>query len=533
MKSSKTYRVTRSGRDVFVGDAEGLLREAREGNILANDLIFDPTLEKWVFARSLSLLAGFTLKGRRQVGVDTADIEPSQVLNEAGLHKKNRRRLVLLRGAGALLMFASTALLIYLLPAAAPTEEKSLTRFAEDTPSMRYEGSGAGVDTKGQDRAGPSNLDSKAVEIEATQGDPGRSGRFGRQAQLENPSGARPDGPSGAEQAGTQGGSAGGPSQGPAGQGQGAGETGGGQNQPEGAGPGAGEGQAAGAADGRSGGLGSPGGAGAGATPERGGQGEPSAQGKSVPQGSQAPADGTNPGDTQKTGPDEAKLKGQDGRAPEADEGPTAQEQAQTVKTPERRRPLQTPRVYDRPEANAKPPARLPVAPRSGSQPLVTLKASRNESRIVRARQLSEAMRTLSRAEAAEGPVAPADLLTARYQARMARNSLALDDRKHPDLETAETLIKKLSKAFMEMCTSLHSDDFCALKEKEPDWPDVVVRNVVQKQALVGMSKDQLGAAWGLPKDIRKERRGRRYCYTEDCSRFARVMGDVVVEVSD
>ena len=54
----------------------------------------------------------------------------------------------------------------------------------------------------------------------------------------------------------------------------------------------------------------------------------------------------------------------------------------------------------------------------------------------------------------------------------------------------------------------------------------------IQKQALVGMSKDQLGAAWGLPIDIRKERRGRRYCYTEDCSRFARVMGDVVVEVS-
>ena len=188
--------MTRSGRDVFVGAADGLLREAREGRILANDLIFDPTLEKWVFARSLSLLAGFTLKGRRQVGVDTEDVVETQILNASDLHKKNRRRTMVLRGAGAMLMLVSTALLIYLVPDTAPKEEKSLTRFAEDTPSIRYEGSGPGVNTKGEDRAGTSNLDNKAVEIEvAPQGEPGRSGRFGRKPNSKIPS-AQVDGPS-------------------------------------------------------------------------------------------------------------------------------------------------------------------------------------------------------------------------------------------------------------------------------------------------------------------------------------------------
>ena len=62
------YRVTRGGQDIYEGQLDGLLEAAREGDILANDLIFDASIEKWVFARSLSALTGFPLKGRRLGG---------------------------------------------------------------------------------------------------------------------------------------------------------------------------------------------------------------------------------------------------------------------------------------------------------------------------------------------------------------------------------------------------------------------------------------------------------------------------------
>jgi len=60
--SPQQYRVTRSGRDVFVGDGEALVAAAEEGRVRENDLIFDPATDTWVFARSHELLEDHDLE---------------------------------------------------------------------------------------------------------------------------------------------------------------------------------------------------------------------------------------------------------------------------------------------------------------------------------------------------------------------------------------------------------------------------------------------------------------------------------------
>ena len=449
------YRVTRSGRDVYVGAQEGLMQAARDGSILANDLIYDPTLEKWVFARSLSILTGFTLKGRRQVGQATEEVADIGPLSEDSLRTQNRRRRALAKLGGFVLLVSSTALLIFLLPAEQGVKQQPLSRFAEDDPaqSIRYEGTGSGVDGEGRERSGPSNLDSKAVTIEATEGEPGRAGIHGRRAELDGPA----KNPAPTDKAGQGGAPAGGPGQ-----------------------------------DGES--TGGPGQAG---DPTGG-----SAQGGAPTQQGQSQREGTDGAGAANTTPP--------------------------------RKPIAMPskRVFDDPKPNATPPSSLPVDRGADYRPKVKITPRASKGQLERAKRLSDAIRTLERAKEDSSGIRARELLNARYELELVHRGLQLESTEHPDLKSTKALMDQLSKAFMDLCTSLHSDRFCNVKESNPHWPDVVIRNVVQEAALVGMNMEQLQAAWGAPVRISKERRGRRHCYSEDCKRSALLMGDVVVEVN-
>jgi hypothetical protein len=468
MDPSAMYRVTRSGRDVYVGAEEGLLQAARDGAILANDLIFDPTLDKWVFARSLSILTGFTLKGRRQAGGTTGEVIPTPQISEERLRGRNRRRRALARVGGMVLIIASSSLLIYLIPTKGSEESTSLSKFAEDSPqpSIRFEGTGSGTDAKGVDRTGPSNLDTKAVTVEATEGEPDRLGASGRKAEVEGVPGA---------------------------------------DQPSGE---------------LNGAVGESGSEGGAAAPEGAGSAEGTPPGSSQSGGSEA----------DKPGPS-AHAQGNSPQGVDVDPGqvPTGT----NTGTPQPRKMTRSAaRVYDRPKPSATLPTRLPVDPGEDVRPKVKIKAARAQDPQLRTKRLSSAMRTLERSKDPEAPPKGRDLLNARYEVELAQKSMRLESSEHPDLETTKTLIKELSKAFMDLCTSLHSDRFCTVKETNPHWPDVVVRSVTQEAALVGMTTEQLNASWGSAEVIKRERRGRRHCFSADCKRSALLMGDTVVEVN-
>ena len=116
MAKEGEYRVTRGGKDLYVGPIGGLVAAAREGVILANDLIYDPKVKKWVFARSLGALTGFPLKGHRMTSVDATSKQSNKLLNEVTLKKRqrNRRRVVAI---GVFCLFVtSTAILVWLVP---------------------------------------------------------------------------------------------------------------------------------------------------------------------------------------------------------------------------------------------------------------------------------------------------------------------------------------------------------------------------------------------------------------------------------
>lgn len=101
MATRDEYRVTRGGRDVFVGDAEGLAEAAAVGRIRDNDLVFDPSTDTWVFARSHELLTGFNLEAL------VREYTPAVVdggVDEGAERRLRRSRLALALAAMALMV---------------------------------------------------------------------------------------------------------------------------------------------------------------------------------------------------------------------------------------------------------------------------------------------------------------------------------------------------------------------------------------------------------------------------------------------
>ena len=142
------YRATRGGEEIYSGGVDGLLEAARNGQILANDLIFDPTVEKWIFARSLSVLAGFPLKGRRSGSSPAVPSKTRIILNESTLKERNRRRRAIVRVAGLALVLTSMSFLILQIPSRqeSKTSEMDELMTGDTSSQMKIEGTGRGLE---------------------------------------------------------------------------------------------------------------------------------------------------------------------------------------------------------------------------------------------------------------------------------------------------------------------------------------------------------------------------------------------------
>ena len=138
------YRVTRRGEDIYVGDEEGLLETAREGNVLANDLIYDPRSQKWIFARTLPLLTGFALRGKRAAGRELADREQSARFTERTLARRSAQRRTLARTAVTLFLAALTITLVILIPATRP-KPTAMSQFLDDPAFIPDDEDGEGA----------------------------------------------------------------------------------------------------------------------------------------------------------------------------------------------------------------------------------------------------------------------------------------------------------------------------------------------------------------------------------------------------
>lgn len=142
------YKVTRSGREVYGGALPGLVEAAAAGQIRANDLVYDPTGDRWVFARNLPALAGFALRGRRAYGTEAGDRPGRITLEGRGLERQQERRRRAVRAVLLLSVLAVTLALVMMVPAG--TDKRQLSEFIEgrDQPVGEVvpagEGSGAG-----------------------------------------------------------------------------------------------------------------------------------------------------------------------------------------------------------------------------------------------------------------------------------------------------------------------------------------------------------------------------------------------------
>ncbi len=105
------YRVTRAGREVFAGNQRALVDAARAGQVRDSDLVFDPSTDNWVFARSHPLLDRLTdatpppgvprpARPRREA----LDASPTPIAG-ADARRAKRNRAARKRLVGRLLMF--------------------------------------------------------------------------------------------------------------------------------------------------------------------------------------------------------------------------------------------------------------------------------------------------------------------------------------------------------------------------------------------------------------------------------------------
>ncbi|MCB9543003.1 MAG: hypothetical protein H6703_11195 [Myxococcales bacterium] len=123
------YKVTRSGREVYGGALPGLVEAAAAGQIRANDLVYDPTGDRWVFARNLPALAGFALRGRRAYGTEAGDRPGRITLEGRGLERQQERRRRAVRAVLLLSVLAVTLALVMMVPAG--TDKRQLSEFIE------------------------------------------------------------------------------------------------------------------------------------------------------------------------------------------------------------------------------------------------------------------------------------------------------------------------------------------------------------------------------------------------------------------
>lgn len=128
--SQERYQVTRSGREIYTGDLDGLVQAAAQGTIRANDLVFDAPNDRWTFARNLPELAGFALRGRKAYGTTDAETDGPITLDKLALERRGQRRARLIQALAFLAVVGLTLVLVRMVPTA--TDKRQLSEFIED-----------------------------------------------------------------------------------------------------------------------------------------------------------------------------------------------------------------------------------------------------------------------------------------------------------------------------------------------------------------------------------------------------------------
>ncbi len=124
------FQVTRSGREVYAGTLDGLVEAAARGEIRANDLVFDPANDRWLFARNLPALAGFALRGRQARGTEDHQDPGPITLDRLTLEKRGNRRKRILQALAFFAVIAATLALVRMVPTGA--DKAQYSEFIED-----------------------------------------------------------------------------------------------------------------------------------------------------------------------------------------------------------------------------------------------------------------------------------------------------------------------------------------------------------------------------------------------------------------
>jgi len=434
------YRATRGGEEVYAGGVDGLLEAARNGQILANDLIFDPTVEKWIFARSLSVLAGFPLKGRRSGSPAAAPAKSKIVLNESTLRERDRRQQAVVRVAGLALVLGSLAFLIMQIPSRVQQSSSEMDELITDGElnRLKIEGTGVGLEGGATQSNVRSNMDGEDVVVRGEYDPSAPNTAGGRRAQLEDTS-------------------------------------------------------------------------------------EPGAETSQNSDGLDA-ADDVQPRSPVNGEPATAVIR--TGSAAATDQNPEG-----TLTRTVRHERLRERKIVDLPSPKVSSPDTFTrKAPETGVR--TTIRDSSTTADAVQ-RELSSVSDILENAKENRGPETQRELLQAAKRAD--RIFKYLDDKPgaKQQLEDTETLLKQLREAFRQLCEKEADPQFCTLKVKHPQWPDVVIRSIANQRALVGMSREQLVSAWGNPRSRLEAEKATVLCFDAACARSARLVGEMVVEVRE
>lgn len=180
MDDDGRYRVTRAGREVFAGNQRALVDAARAGQVRDSDLVFDPSTDNWVFARSHPLLDRLTdatpppgvprpARPRREA----LDASPTPIAG-ADARRAKRNRAARKRLLGGLLMFfaAIAAVGVWMLvgpggPGEAMSsyfEEREREQNEPHVPPPVAEGQGGGAAPAAAVAAGPAGSGGQPAE---------------------------------------------------------------------------------------------------------------------------------------------------------------------------------------------------------------------------------------------------------------------------------------------------------------------------------------------------------------------------------
>lgn len=191
--AEERFQVTRSGREIYAGGLDGLVEAAAQGRIRANDLVFDPDNDRWLFARNLPALAGFALRGRQARGTEDHSRPGPITLDRLSLERRDQRRKRVLQALALLTVIGLTLALVRMVPTGGDKRQYSEFIETRDRPpdaTLTQSGgsaSGAGQGASAGGRPGGGAPGAGDTAAPTRQVEPGEATAAGRPADPEAP----------------------------------------------------------------------------------------------------------------------------------------------------------------------------------------------------------------------------------------------------------------------------------------------------------------------------------------------------------